>query len=170
MRLIRRALATGRIGRKRSFVAALGMAVAVLPVATALAFFAASGSGTISNVQAGSPSSTVAIAINGALTYAGPSTTNLMPGGTVSFGTSLTCTAGCPAQVTTLNLSSWTSDKVGCDTATFPASFTMPAVNVNASVPATGVSGGTATITWANLAVNQNACAGAKFAFNLVTP
>jgi hypothetical protein len=42
----------------------------------------------------------ITIAQNGAFTYAGPSTTNLMPGGTVSFSLLLTCTAGCPTQVT----------------------------------------------------------------------
>ena len=104
--LVHRVIEAGRIGRKRSFVVALGMAVLLLPTAEALAFFAASGSGQISNVQAGSPSSTVTIAANGAFTYAGPSTTNLMPGGTVSFSTLISCTAGCPANVTTVNLGS----------------------------------------------------------------
>jgi len=171
MQRIRRVIEAGRIGRTRWFVVALVVALTLLPAVEAFAFFAASGSGTVPNVQAGSPNSTVAIAPNGGYTYAGPSTTNLMPGGTVSFNAVIICTAGCPANVTTVNLSSWTSDKAGCDTATFPGSFTMPTVNVNNSnVTASGVSAGTVTITWVNLAVSQNVCSGAKFAFVLVIP
>src|SRR6266851_4965513 len=98
-RVFTRVVKAGRIGRKRSFVAALGLAMLVLPVSTALAFFAATGSGQISNVQAGTAASTITITPNGALTYAGPSTTNLMPGGTVSTSLLLTCTTGCPTQV-----------------------------------------------------------------------
>jgi hypothetical protein len=171
MHPVRRVLKAGRIGRTRSFVAALGMAALVLPVVTALAFFAATGSGTIANVQAGTPNSVVSITADGAYTYAGPSTTNLMPGGTVSFPLRVACTAGCPAQVTTINLQSWTSNTAGCDSATFPNSFSMPTITINTSVDAVGSGGwGPAVITWANLAVTQNPCAGALFAFVLVTP
>ena len=169
MRLVQRVVSAGHI--KHSFAIAVVLALVALPVMEAAAFYAASGSGQIANVQAGSPNSTVTIAANGAFTYAGPSTTNLMPGGTVSFATLISCTAGCPANVTTVNLGSWTSDKAGCDAVTFPGSFTMPTLNVNnANVGAGGVSGGTATVTWVNLAVSQNACSGAKFTFTLVTP
>ena len=174
MRLIRRALAKGRIGRTRSFVAALGLAVAVLPVATAVAYFMATGTGTgtISNVQAGSaPVSVIAIAADGAYTYAGPSTTDLQPGGTVSFPLRFTCTTNCPGTLSTVNLSSWSSDKVGCDEAAFPGSFSMTTLTVNSSITAAGSGGwGPAVITWANLAVNQNSCAGAHFTYTLVTP
>ena len=160
-----------RAGRfKHSFAIAVVVALFALPVTEALAYYAATGTGIISNAQAGTATSTITIAQNGAFTYAGPSTTNLMPGGTVSFSLLLTCTAGCPTQVTTINLSTWTSDKVGCDVATLPGSFTMPAVNVNASVNTGGSVAGPATITWVNLASNQSACSGAKFAFTLVSP
>lgn len=160
----------GRIGRKRSFAIAVAVALMALPVTEALAFFAATGSGQITNVQAGTATSTITIAQNGALTYAGPSTTNLMPGGTVSFSLLLTCTAGCPTQVTTIHLSTWTSDKTGCDIATLPGSFTMPTLNVNASVNTGGAPAGPVTITWVNLAQDQSACSGAHFTFTLVTP
>jgi hypothetical protein len=46
-RVFSRVVKAGRIGRKRSFVAALGVAMLLLPVSEALAFFAASGSGTV---------------------------------------------------------------------------------------------------------------------------
>ncbi len=59
-RVFARVVKSGRIGRKRSFAAALGLAMLVLPVSTALAFFTATGQGTISNVQAGAPSSVIA--------------------------------------------------------------------------------------------------------------
>jgi hypothetical protein len=171
MRLLNRLIKAGRIGRTRSFVAAVGMAIVALPVATALAYFSATGAGTISNVQAGSPSSVIALTMAGSFTYSGPSTINLQPGGTVGFQVQAACTAGCPAVLTTINLASWTSDKAGCDAATLPGSFTMPQILYNGNVAnATPINVGTAVVTWVNLGVSQNACAGAKFAFNLVTP
>ncbi|MEO8744953.1 MAG: hypothetical protein ABI334_00495 [Candidatus Dormiibacterota bacterium] len=169
--ILSRVVARGHIGRKRSFGIAVAIAMFVLPVATALAFYSATGSGTVVTNAAASPSSVVTIAANGGLTYAGPSSTNLAPGGTVSFSTLITCTAGCPADVTTINLTSWISNKSGCDMATLPGSFTMPTINVNnPNVTAGGVSGGIATITWVNLGVPQNACSGALFTFTLSTP
>jgi hypothetical protein len=145
-RVVARAIEAGRIGGKRSFAVALGVAMLLLPVSTAQAFFAATGSGQITNVQAGTATTVVSIEQNGALTYAGPSTTNLMPGGTVSFSTLITCTAGCPGQVTAVNFGGWSSDKARCDFTTPPNSFTMPTLNVNQSVWTTGISGGTVTI------------------------
>ncbi len=170
---VRRFVVGGRIGRVRSFVIALAVAALFLPVAEGAAYFfaTATGTGVISNVQAGAaPASTVSIGVNGPFTYGGPSTANLMPSGTASFQTMLTCLTGCPAQVSTVSLSSWTSDKTGCDAVTLPGSFSMPVLVDNLSVSTSGVAGGLATITWANLAVNQSACSGAKFAFTLVTP
>jgi hypothetical protein len=171
MRLLDRLIAKGRIGRTRSFVVALVVAMFTLPTLTALAFYSATGSGIASNVQAGSPSSVIALSVSGAYTYSGPSTTNLQPGGTVGFTVQAACTAGCPAVLTTINLASWTSDKAGCDAATLPGSFTMPQILYNGNVTnATPISVGTAVITWVNLGVSQNVCSGAKFAFTLVTP
>lgn len=171
MHRVHRIIEAGRIGRTRSFVAAIGLAVLVLPVVTALAFFAATGTGQVPNVQAGSPSSTVALSQITALTYAGPSTTNLQPGGTVSFTVGANCTAGCPAYVSTVNLGSWTSDTTGCDATDMPGSFTMPTITANLSnVPTTTTTIGTAVITWVNLGISQNVCSGAKFTFVLTTP
>jgi hypothetical protein len=171
MHLLQRVVRAGRIGRTRSFVAAIGLAVVALPIATAIAYFSATGSGIASNVQAGSPSSVIALTVSGTYTYSGPSTTNLQPGGTVGFIVQGACTAGCPAVVTTINLGTWTSDKTGCDIATFPGSFTMPQILFNGNVNnATPITVGTAVITWVNLGVSQNVCSGAKFAFTLTTP
>jgi hypothetical protein len=60
------------------------LALFALPVMEVAAYFAATGTGTIPNVAAGSATSVITITPNGALTYAGPSITNLMPGGTES--------------------------------------------------------------------------------------
>ena len=167
-RVFARVVRAGRI--KHSFAIAVVVALFALPVTEALAFYSASGTGTTDAI-AGSPNATVTITTGTARTYAGPSTTNLMPGGTVTFGTNIACTANCPAFVGSINLGSWTSDKAGCDTATLPGSFTMPAIVVNASFTAAGGAGPNGTITWVNLAtLSQNACAGAHFTFNLVTP
>jgi hypothetical protein len=168
--IVNRIVRAGRI--KHAFAASTAIAAFVIPTVTALAFFAATGTGTIPTVLGGSPSSVVTIASDGTpYVYAGPSTTTLMPGGTVSIGLRLVCTAGCPAQVTTVNLSSWVSDKAGCDAATFPGSFTMPALPINSSIALAGSSGwGPAIVTYVNLAANQNVCAGAHFTFTLVTP
>ena len=129
MQLVHRVIQFGRIGRTRSFVTALVVALLLLPTSIALAYFAATGSGTVTGVTAGTASSVVVIARNtgNPITYAGPSTTSLMPGGTVSFSIQFTCSAGCPAQVSTVSLQSWSSDKVGCTEAAMPNSFTTSA-------------------------------------------
>jgi len=67
MRSVQRAFASVvRAGRlKHSFAVAVGVALLALPVTEALAYFAATGSGQITNVQAGTATSTVSIAQNG---------------------------------------------------------------------------------------------------------
>ncbi len=161
-----------RRGDPRTFALAVVVALLLMPPAEALAYFAATGSGTISGAKAGTPSGTVAINSDGIFTYSGPSTTALLPGGVVAFKVFALCQTTCPATVGSINLTAWTSDKPGCDTATMPNSFSMPAIVVNAAIPGppqTQV--GTANITWANLSgVNQNACSGATFTFTLSTP
>jgi hypothetical protein len=100
-RVIAPVVRAGRV--KHSFAIAIVMALFALPVVTALAYFSATGTGTISNVQAGTSASTVAIAQNGAFIYAGPSTTNLVPGGTVTFPSTITCTAVPPCVAPTVD-------------------------------------------------------------------
>jgi hypothetical protein len=170
-RLLTRAIHAGRI--RHSFAIALVVALALMPAGEALAYFiaTATGTGQVTNVQAGAPpTAVVTIAPDGAYTYAGPSTSNLMPGGTVSFAVRVACVSGCPALVTTISLADWSSDKAGCDPASMPSSFTMPALNLNTSIGATSGGWGPAVITWTDLSTNQNACAGANFTFTLVTP
>ncbi len=164
-----------RAGRfKHSFAINVVLALFTLPVATALAYFGATGTGTISNVAAGTSSSTVSIAFSGSsFTYAGPSTTALVPGGTVSFPVQITCTAGAPCTVPSVSLLSWTSSKTGCDSTTMPNSFTIQ--SQTASFPITIATVGAAgadslTILWNNLATSQTACAGGTFAFVLNVP
>jgi hypothetical protein len=171
---MRRLIQAGHLGRTRSFVLSLAIALLLMPVSEGLAYFIATASGTghATNVQAGAPpNGVVSITPDGAYSYAGPSTSNLMPGGTVSFAVRVACVSGCPALVTTISLADWSSDKTGCDPASMPGSFSMPALTLNTSIDATGSGGwGPAVITWTNLSTNQNACAGAKFDFTLTTP
>jgi hypothetical protein len=146
-----------------------------MPVATALAFFSATGTGTISNAQAGTSASTVSITQQPGFTYAGPSTTTLVPGGTVTFTQVTACTAGPPCVVPSLGLASWTSNKAGCDSTTMPGSFTITNQNWTVNLPVTLATVGASdsdivTITWNNLAISQTACAGGLFAFVLAVP
>lgn len=124
-RVLARVVRAGRF--KHSFAVAVVAALMVMPVTEALAYFSATGTGTISNVQAGTSASTVTIAQNGAFVYAGPSTTNLVPGGTVAFPSIITCTAVPPCVVPSVSLQSWTSNQAGCTTALMPGSFTITA-------------------------------------------
>jgi hypothetical protein len=170
-RVLARVVKAGRI--KHSFAIAIVAALFALPVAEALAYYGATGTGIIGNVPAASQSSTVSIS-GGAITFAGPSTTALAPSGTATFPLTITCTATPPCVVSGVSLQSWTSTKTGCDTATLPGSFTLAH---SATFPITiSTLNGTnltdnATITFVNLpSVNQSACAGGSFNFTLVTP
>lgn len=169
MRLIRRVVQAGRIGRTRSFVVGLGAAMLLLPVTTAVAYFSATatGSGTITGVTAGTPSaSTVSITTSNVVYSGGAS--NLVPGGAFSFDTRIQCETGCPASVTTVSLASWSSVKPSCDEASLPSSFTMTPIAVNQSLMNAVTLPG--SVAWNNLAINQGACSQAHFTFNLVTP
>lgn len=159
-----------RRGQMRPFVTSLVIALLVMPVAEALAFFAATGTGNVTGIQAGTANSTVTLASTGPFTYGGGSTSNLIPGGTVSFEVTASCTASCPAGVSTINLGTWSSNKTGCDPTDMPGSFTMPTINANTGVGTDPSPVGTATITWVNLPTEQNACSGAVFTFTLTTP
>ena len=160
-----------RRGRVRPFITSLIVALLVMPVAEALAFYAATGTGT-TTAPAAANTATVTLARTGAETFAGPSATALAPGGTVSFSVTATCTAGCPATVGTVNLSStWSSSSGGtCTPASMPGSFSMPTINFNNTVNTTAVVVGTAVITWNNLAIDQSSCANGTFTFTLTTP
>lgn len=171
MRLIRRALATGRIGRKRSFAVALVLAAAVLPVATALAYFSSTGTGTFANVQAVATSpSTVSIVQTPAIAYVYKDSTGTVVaalglGGQALVSMDVTCLTGAPCQVNALVIQSWTSDKAGCDSTTLPGNFSIgsPAAF---SIPTVGAKvTNTVAFNWLSLPVNQNACLGAKFSF-----
>jgi hypothetical protein len=157
-----------RRGRLRPFVAALVVALFVLPTAEALAFFAATGTGT-ATATATSQTSTVSIT-PGTPTYSGGGSLTL--GGTATYTLTATCLTNCPAQVTTVSLGGWSSNKTGCDSTTLAGSFTMPSATENLSVGATATSLPTSVvITWVNLATtNQNACLGATLSFALTTP
>lgn len=160
-----------RKGALRPFVVAVVLALLVMPAVEALAFYAATGTGT-TTVPASANTATVTLARLGAETFAGPSTTALAPGGTVSYSVTATCTAGCPAEVTTVNLSpTWSNSNGGtCTPTAMPGSFSMATITFNNTVNTTAVTVGTAVITWNNLAIDQSSCASGTFTFTLTTP
>ena len=161
-----------RKGQWRPFITALVVALLLLPPIEALAFFAATGTGTITPVQGATNTSTVTLSLNGAVTY--PSgQTNFGPGQQVTIPVQALCTAGCPAFVSTVNLGGWSSNKTGCDSTTLAGQFTAPTLNANVGNIGTGspVGLGNVVVSYVNLAgVNQNACSGATFTFTLSTP
>ena len=166
----------GRIGRKKSFVLALALALFVLPVATALAYYGATGSGTVGGNVAGTSASVVTLQPNTpSRVYAGPSTTDLMPGGTVAFQLAITCTAGSPCTVPSITLQSWSSTKPApCDPTDMPNSFVIQSQSATFPITVTAPTvdtSDTVTILWNNLAtVNQTPCAGGTFTFTLNVP
>lgn len=179
----------GRIGRKRSFVLALGLALFVLPVATALAYFNAVGTGTFSGVTATTSSpSTVSVTQTASSPYvycaagypnpalcspAAGAPTTLPLGGVVIIPVDITCTAGAPCQWQSLTLQSWTSNKTGCDATTLPGSFSIQANTstslLSGSLATVGAKvSGSVVIQWNNLSsLSQDACIGATFSYTL---
>ena len=175
MRSISRVLASVvKAGRfKHSFAAAVVLALVALPVAEALAYYGATGTGSIGNVPAATQSSTVSLS-GGTNTFAGPSTTALAPGGTATQQMTITCTANPPCVVSGISLSGWTSNKAGCDSTTLAGSFTI-ANSATFPITISALNGTNTTdnltITFVNLpSVNQSACAGGLFNFTLSTP
>jgi hypothetical protein len=156
---------------RRAFVVALVLAVTAMPISEALAFFSATGSGTIAGATtANAPTISISLAGGTAFTYAGGSTTNLVVGGNVTFPVRATCTASCPGQVTTIRLTSVSSDKVGCDSTTLVGAWTAPNLAVNQSITASATDVGSMTVTFVNTATDETACAGATLTFHLSTP
>jgi hypothetical protein len=139
--------------------------VLVVSATTAAAFYGATGTGNITGVTASS-AGTSTVDLSQQL-----SPVTISPGDNFTVGVSGRCLTGCPAFVTTIRLGSWSSDKAGCTEAAMPGSFSMPTLTANQSVTTTAAGlGVTGTITWANLAIDQSACKGAAFTFQLVTP
>ena len=155
-----------KFGRVRhAFAVMVPVGVVIIAATTALAYYGATGTGNITGVSASSSTTSTV-----SLTQQVPAAV-ISPGGSYSLSVSASCTAGCPAFVSTVNLASWSSDKpTTCSEALMPGSFTMPTLNANTSVTASGGGIGTAVITWNNLAVDQSGCKGAAFTFVLTTP
>jgi hypothetical protein len=154
----------------RTFAAAVLVALLVMPVAEALAFYGVSGSGTIGPAPVSATGTTVGVSIGGgtAFTFSGGSTTNYVLGGSSSSPIRLTCLTSCPATVAHVNLSSFTSDKAGCNSTSLPGAFTAPGlVPVPSSIPATATDVGSITINYVSLSVDQSACLGANVTFTL---
>ena len=159
----------------RTFVAAVAVAILVLPVAEALAYFSTKLHADPDQwiAQVSTTASTVSLSLGGgtSFTYAGGSTSALVPGGTVTFPINASCLTNCPGFVSVIRLAGFTSDKTGCDSTTLPGAFTAPNVAFNATVSVSGANVGSMTATFVNLpSTNQNACLGAVLTFQLATP
>jgi hypothetical protein len=163
MSRVRSVLKWGRI--RHAFAVMVAVGLFVVPTVTALAYYSSTGTGNVTGVSA---TTTTTSTVN--LDQAAPPTT-LAPGGSTTLGLAAKCLTGCPAFVSTVNLSTWSSDKTGCTPAAMPGSFTMPTLVVNQSIPTTATGIGNATITWNNLvAIDQSPCQGGHFTFVVVTP
>src|SRR5579859_7255878 len=105
-----------RLNRKVPFVGAAVVGSLVIASVTALAFYSATGSGTITGIAAGTTTATLSVNQNSSATYSGPSTTSLVPGGTVTIPLIITCTANPPCTWSSMSLASWSSTKPApCD-------------------------------------------------------
>lgn len=175
--VVSRLVQAGRIGRKRSFAIALVVGLLALPVTEALAYYGATGTGTISQVGAGASASTVTIAqvTSFQTVYTGPSTTNLQPGGTATVDMGFTCATACT--ISSISLQSWSADAThataGCTSALMPGSFsiTKNTQTFPWSLVANTQTTDQITLTWANLpTIDQTPCAGASFTFDISTP
>lgn len=165
-----------RPSRRRTFATAVALALFVIPVSSALAFFLASGTGTISGakVTASSPATvsiTPTYADSNEFSYAPAGATALSPGGTVTLPLYATCVTACPASVSSIRLASVSSDKTGCDSASLPGSFTSGALAVNATITTTPTPIGSLVVAFnADPDRDQSVCLGATLAFHLATP
>jgi hypothetical protein len=161
---------------RRTFALAVALGLVVLPVSAALAYFLASGTGSVSGATVTSTSpATVSLSQQYAdpaseFVYEGPSTTALSPGGTVRFGLNATCLTSCPASVGSVRLVSVTSDKAGCNSTSLPGTFTSAGLVVNMTVGATTYIGQMTVSMNSDPDRDQSACLGATLVFNLATP
>jgi hypothetical protein len=165
-----------KLSRRRTFAVAVVAALFVVPVASTFAYFLASGSGTVSGAQITSTSpATVAItptySDSNEFSYAPAGATALSPGGTVSMPLYATCTAACPASVSSIRLASVTSDKAGCNSASLPGSFTGGPLVVNQTITTTPTPIGNFVAAFnSDPDRDQSVCLGATLTFNLTTP
>lgn len=154
----------------RTFAAAVVVALFLMPVAEALAFYAVSGTGTIGPAPVSATGTTVSVSIGGgtSFTFSGGSTTNYVLGGSSTSPIRLLCLTSCPATVAHVNLSSFTSDKAACNSTSLPGAFTSPGmVPVPSSIPATLTDVGNIVINYVSLSVDQSACLNANVTFLL---
>jgi len=163
-----------RRSTRHTFAAAVALGLVVIPVASVIAVFLASGSGTVSGAQitTSSPSSVridAAAAPGSEFVYEGPSTTALAPGGDVKMSLAVTCLTSCPATVGSIRLVSVSSNQSGCSSAALPGTFTSPGLAVNTTITGTVIVG-QLTVFMNSTGDDQTPCLGATLTFNLATP
>jgi hypothetical protein len=145
-----------------------GMAALVLALAggAAIAYYVAGGSGT----GTGSAGSAVAATVNQATPVNGDYSTGdgfLYPGTTQTVHLTVTNNGKASQAITTVTLTGWTSNNAGCDSATNPGWFTMPAVAVGQDLAAGATStNDNGVITFVDEPYSQNVCEGATITYD----
>lgn len=179
-RAVSQVVQRGRIGRTKSFVAAVIAGLLVLPAITAMAYYASTGTFTATAV-AQSGTNPVTLVPGSPSYFSGPNTTgtsvlSLPLGGSVEYNVVATCaTAPCTLSGS-WTLNSWTADSghSGCTSTAFPGQFVVGSPATPNSPQTVTTNGGTASalavINMVNLASNQGPCSGATFTFNIATP
>lgn len=156
-----------RLLTRRKIAAYASVGVLAISGAVAYAYYSASGSGTGSGAAGSASATTVneAAPINGDYSTGDGS---LYPGTTQTVHLTVTNNGKGNQWVGQVTLSGWTSDKPGCDSATHPTDFTMPAVNILEDVgPSLTSASHDGTITFVdNSAASQNYCQGASITWD----
>lgn len=154
----------------KKIAAAVGAAVAVVAGSgVAYAYFTTTGSGT----GQGSVGTSSALTLHQAsITYSNAGSDDALVPGTSA---DVTWTVDNPSSghqyLDTISLASVTSDKTGCDSATHPTWFSMPAVTVGTDyAPGSRQAvSGTGTITFNDAAADQSVCKGAALTFSFTS-
>lgn len=144
--------------RKRVVVACVVSLVALLAVIGGYAFWSITGSGT-ATTDVGTTS-------NGTVTLAATIPNGIYPGGTRTVSYTATNTNATDVRVGTVTVTGITSSAPTCNTADFSVTpavqdFDVPAGSTNLALPTT------ATLSYANTAVSQDACKGATLTLTL---
>jgi hypothetical protein len=148
-------------------VAAIGLAtgLALGAAGAAFAYFQTSGSGT----GTGTVGNASGLVIHQAsINYSNALTDNaLVPGTSATVTFTVDNNSSGQQQLGTISLASWASNKTGCDSVDDPGWITMTPDVVNTDyAPGTAqVVSGSSVITFNDLAVPQNVCAGASLTF-----
>ena len=152
-------------GAKRSIIVSATVATVLAASIGAYAYFTTTGSGTGSGTVGTSSNLTINQA---GLAYSNAPETVLMPGTTVTATFTVDNLSSGHQHLGTIAVSSISSDKAGCDTATNPTWFstTTDAVDHDYAPGSAQPVTGSLTITFNDLNVTQDACKNAALVFH----